>query len=212
MDKLIPDKLKKQNEKSVVIYKKTDNFILLIFVRMNNSEVTTLGGGCFWCMEAIFNQVKGVIGCISGYSGGNTVNPNYEDVKTGRTGHAEVVQIKYNPEIISFQEILIIFFSVHDPTTLNRQGDDIGTQYRSVILYHNDTQKSEAEKMIVKLTEENSFTHPIVTSIIPFENFYRAEDYHQEYFKKNPFSGYCNHVIKPKMNKFRKIFTEKVKE
>ena len=170
-------------------------------------EVATLGGGCFWCIEAVYSETKGVISSISGYSGGVSKNPTYKEVTTGRTGHAEVVQITYDPNIITYEQILIIFFSVHDPTTLNRQGADVGPQYRSVILYHNNTQKEMAEAMIIKLENEKVYNNAIVTQVTQLINFYKAEDYHQEYFKKNPEAGYCNYVIKPKMAKFRKEFS-----
>ena len=175
-------------------------------------ELATLGGGCFWCIEAVFSETKGVISAISGYSGGILKNPTYKEVTSGKTGHAEVVQITYDPDIITFEQILIIFFSVHDPTTLNRQGADVGPQYRSVIFYHNSGQKEAAERMIKKLGEEKVYPNIIVTQVNPLINFYKAEDYHQEYFKKNPEAGYCNYVIKPKMTKFRKEFSTILKQ
>ena len=174
-------------------------------------EIATLGGGCFWCIEAVFNETKGVISAISGYSGGLVKNPTYKEVTSGHTGHAEVVQIKFDAEIISYEKLLTIFFSVHDPTTLNRQGADVGSQYRSVILYHDNSQKEIAEKMILAMNREKIFENTIVTQIIPLLNFYQAEDYHQQYFKKNPEVGYCNYVIKPKMTKFRKEFSTIIK-
>lgn len=174
-------------------------------------EVATFGGGCFWCVEAIYERVAGVQSVTSGYSGGNVKNPDYKQVTTGLTGHAEVVQIKYDPEIISFYELLEIFFKTHDPTTLNRQGADVGTQYRSIVLYHSEAQKSQAEEIISDLNEAGVYANPIVTQVVPFEKFYEAEDYHQEYYENNPNQGYCRMVIQPKLEKFEKVFKEKLK-
>lgn len=174
-------------------------------------ETATLGGGCFWCIEAVFNETVGVKSAISGYSGGLVKNPSYREVTTGRTGHAEVVQVTYDPDTISFENILMIFFSVHDPTTLNRQGADIGTQYRSVIFYHNNSQKEITENFINKLNSDKIFNNVIVTKVEPLLSFYEAEDYHQQYFKNNPEVGYCNYVIKPKMVKFRKEFSNMIR-
>lgn len=171
----------------------------------------TFGGGCFWCTEAVFEEIKGVKEVVSGYSGGEVINPSYREVTSGRTGHAEVVQIVYYPEIISFPELLDIFFKTHDPTTLNRQGADVGTQYRSVIFYHDNEQKRLAETKIDQLNTSGFFKDPIVTSVEELENFYVAEDYHQDYFKKNPDQGYCSVVIKPKLNKMREDFSDKIK-
>lgn len=180
--------------------------------KMNNKlETITLGGGCFWCTEAIFQRVKGVVSVISGYSGGTVPNPTYDAVCTGRTGHAEVVQITIDSSIISFQEILEIFFSIHDPTTLNRQGADIGTQYRSVIFYHNDEQKRIAEDMIKQLDSEKIWDNPIVTEIKKYKNFYKAEDYHQNYYNNNSHQPYCSFVISPKLQKLKKYFSNKLK-
>ncbi|MFX0052891.1 MAG: peptide-methionine (S)-S-oxide reductase MsrA [Candidatus Hermodarchaeota archaeon] len=176
-----------------------------------DKEVATLGGGCFWCLEAIFNDVQGIEKVESGYSGGNKINPSYEEVCTGTTGHAEVVQIEFKPKIINFQEILEIFFSIHDPTQLNRQGNDIGPQYRSVIFYHSSVQKKVAERIILNLEEGKTWKNPIVTELTAFETFYRAEEYHQEYYRKNPNQPYCNLVISPKIFKFRKLFGHKLK-
>ncbi|MFX0184271.1 MAG: peptide-methionine (S)-S-oxide reductase MsrA [Candidatus Hodarchaeota archaeon] len=176
-----------------------------------DKEIATLGGGCFWCLEAIFNDIQGIEKVESGYSGGSIVNPSYEEVCTGTTGHAEVVQIEFNPKIISFQEILEIFFSIHDPTQLNRQGSDIGPQYRSVIFYHSSEQKEEAEQKIFTLQEVKTWKNPIVTEVNPFEIFYRAEDYHQDYYRNNPKQPYCNLVISPKVFKFRQQFGHKLK-
>lgn len=174
-------------------------------------ELATFGGGCFWCVEAIFEQVKGVQSAVSGYSGGTVKNPSYREVCTGRTGHAEVVQIKFNPKIISYYELLEIFFKTHDPTTLNRQGADIGTQYRSVIFYHTEKQKDQAEEIVSELDSAGIWNGPIVTAIEPFKEFYPAEDYHQEYFAENPEQGYCRIVIQPKVEKFQKIFKDKLR-
>jgi len=174
-------------------------------------EVATLAGGCFWCIEGVFREVNGVENVVSGYTGGTTVNPTYEQVCTGKTGHAESVQVSYNPSKLSYREILEIFFSVHDPTTLNRQGADVGTQYRSAIFYHNEQQKRVAEELIKELGKANLWDKPIVTQIVPLETFYPAENYHQEYFSRHPERAYCQMVISPKINKFRKQWTEHLK-
>ncbi len=174
-------------------------------------QVATLGGGCFWCVEAIYNDIRGVSSAISGYSGGHVKNPSYRLVCTGTTGHAEVVQVTFDPNVISYRDILDIFFSIHDPTTLNRQGADVGEQYRSVIFYHDAEQKRIAEETIKSLTEARAFKDPIVTQVEPFTEFYRAEDYHQEYFKNNPNQPYCRMVVAPKVNKFRKSHAEMLK-
>ncbi len=173
--------------------------------------VATLGGGCFWCIEAVFEQVEGVTEVVNGYAGGHVPNPTYEAVCSGTTGHAEVCQIHYDPKIISYREILEIFFSVHDPTTLNRQGADVGEQYRSIILYHSPQQKAIAEQFIKELQQSGRFTKPIVTQIQPLKVFYRAEAYHQNYFQKHPEQAYCRLVIQPKVDKLKKQFKEKVK-
>ena len=169
-------------------------------------EVATLAGGCFWCIEGVFQEVNGADNVVSGYTGGRTVNPTYDEVCTGKTGHAEAVQVSFNPSKISYREILEIFFSVHDPTTLNRQGADIGTQYRSTIFYHNDRQKAIAEQVIQELNRTKFWSDPIVTEVAPLRAFYVAEDYHQKYFEKNPEQAYCRIVIAPKMTKFRKQY------
>jgi len=174
-------------------------------------ELATFGSGCFWCTEAIFEKVKGVESVVSGYSGGKVKNPTYKEVCSGNTGHAEVVQVTYNPEIIAYKDLLEIFWKMHDPTTLNRQGADVGTQYRSVIFYHTDKQKETAETYKKKLDEANIFKKPIVTEITPFESFYKADDYHQEYYENNKFQPYCSFVITPKMEKFKKVFKDKLK-
>jgi peptide-methionine (S)-S-oxide reductase len=175
-------------------------------------EEATLGGGCFWCIEAAFNEIKGVINVESGYAGGDSASPTYEQVCTGTTGHAEVVQITFDPRIISFREILEIFFTVHDPTTLNRQGADVGNQYRSVIFYHNGKQKEVAEQTIAELNAAKVWDKPIVTQVEPFKNFYKAEDYHKKYFDHHPEAAYCRIVIAPKIARLRKKYREKLKK
>jgi peptide-methionine (S)-S-oxide reductase len=174
-------------------------------------EVATLGGGCFWCTEAVFDDLKGVISVESGYSGGAVANPTYEQVCSGRTGHAEVVQVKFDPSVISYRELLEIFFTVHDPTTLNRQGADVGTQYRSVIFTHSPEQRETAEAVIRDLDSQHLWPQPIVTQVVPFEAFYKAEDYHQEYFANNPYQPYCQAVVAPKVAKFRQKHRELLK-
>ena len=174
-------------------------------------ELATLGGGCFWCLDPIFNNLKGVVDVVVGYAGGNVPDPSYEMVCTGRTNHAEVVQIKFDPQVITFREILEVFFSTHDPTTPNRQGADKGTQYRSIILYHNENQKDIAEKVISELNDSESFNDKIVTQVIPLESFYEAEPYHQDYYEKNPYAGYCQVVINPKISKFEKKYADRLK-
>ena len=178
---------------------------------MNGKELATLGGGCFWCMEAVLGELRGVEAVESGYSGGTVPDPTYQQVCTGTTGQAEVVQVTYDPKVISFKELLEIFFTVHDPTTLNRQGADMGTQYRSIILYHNSEQKTQAEQMIKEVGSSKIWDHPIVTQIKPLEAFYRAEDYHQQYFKQNPKQPYCQFVISPKVAKLRQHYLAKLK-
>ena len=175
-------------------------------------EVATLGGGCFWCTEAIFAEVKGVKMVEPGYSGGSTLNPAYGQVCTGVTGHAEVVQVVFDPEVISFMDVLEIFFVIHDPTTLNRQGADVGTPYRSVVFYHNETQKKVAEQVIGEFNSVNVFGSPIVTTVEPFTVFYVAEDYHKDYFKRHPEQPYCRVVISPKVAKLRKKLGDKLKK
>jgi peptide-methionine (S)-S-oxide reductase len=179
---------------------------------MENLETATLAAGCFWCVEAVFDDLVGVEDVISGYSGGHTENPTYKEVCSETTGHAEVVQIKFNPEEISFNDILHVFFAVHDPTTLNRQGNDIGSSYRSAIFYHSEEQRKTAEEVINKLDDANIWEEPIVTEITEFTNFYPAEDYHQEYFSNNPNQPYCAAVVAPKVLKFRKMFVDKLKK
>jgi peptide-methionine (S)-S-oxide reductase len=174
------------------------------------NEIATLGGGCFWCLDPIFDELRGVEEVLVGYAGGHVPNPSYKLVCTGTSGHAEVVQIKLDPQVISYKELLQIFFSVHDPTTSNRQGADIGPQYRSIILYHDESQKAAAEKVIQEIEAEGLWPAPIVTEVVPFSEFYIAEDYHQRYFEKNPGQGYCRVVIAPKVAKFRKLYQEKL--
>ncbi len=174
-------------------------------------EIATLAGGCFWCLEAIFDDLKGVTNVVSGYSGGQTPNPSYEQVCTGRTGHAESVQVTFDPAVISYRELLEVFFTIHDPTTLNRQGADVGTQYRSAIYYHTPEQKAAAEEVMARLAAEKVWDRPIVTELKPFTAFYPAEEYHQEYFARNPYQPYCQVVIAPKVAKFRKHYLERLK-
>ena len=174
----------------------------------NKLEQATLGGGCFWCLEAVYQQVKGVVHVESGYAGGHTLNPDYESVCEGKTGHAEVVRLDFDPTVIDYITILKIFFAIHDPTTLNRQGHDLGTQYRSVIYTHNSQQRDIAKAMIADLTRENLFQDPIVTEVTDLPAYYPAEDYHQNYFKQHPEQGYCAFVVGPKVSKFRAQFKE----
>jgi len=174
--------------------------------------VATLGGGCFWCIEAAFDEIRGVVKVESGYSGGTTASPTYEHVCTGTTGHAEVVQVTFDPSTISFKEILEIFFTTHDPTTRNRQGADVGTQYRSVIFYHDEKQKEATEQVIAELEATKVWDSSIVTQVEPFKKFYKAEDYHRGYFGRNPEAGYCRVVITPKIAKLRKKYQEKLKK
>ncbi|TMH47895.1 MAG: peptide-methionine (S)-S-oxide reductase MsrA [Betaproteobacteria bacterium] len=175
-------------------------------------EIATLAGGCFWCLEAVFDDLKGVESVESGYMGGKTVNPSYEEVCSGETGHAEVAQLSFDPKQVSFKEILEVFFVIHDPTTLNRQGNDAGTQYRSAIFYHSAEQKAAAEQVIANMSAAKVYEDPIVTEVVPASKFYVAEDYHQEYFRRNPAQPYCAFVVRPKVAKFRKHFLEKLKK
>lgn len=172
----------------------------------SQEEIATFGGGCFWCVEAIFKELKGVEKVVSGYAGGAMANPSYEQVSTGDTGHAEAVQITFDPKVISYEQLLEVFFLTHDPTTPNRQGDDIGTQYRSVIFYHDEKQKRLAEAFIKKLAAEQVYEARIVTEILPYSQFYPAESYHQDYYAQNPNKPYCQLVINPKLAKFRQKF------
>lgn len=175
------------------------------------NNVATLGGGCFWCLEAIYIDLKGVEKVVSGYSGGSLDHPSYKEVSRGDSGHAEVVQVTFDPQMISYSDLLRIFFTIHDPTTLNRQGADVGTQYRSVIYYHDETQREVAEKVFAEIEAEGIWPDPLVTHIEPFTEFYIAEDYHQEYYKNNPYQGYCQVVIAPKVTKFRKMYADRLK-
>lgn len=174
-------------------------------------ETATFGAGCFWCTEAVFQQLKGVHSAVSGYSGGETKNPTYEQVCSGMTGHAEVIQVAFDPKVISYPELLEVFWKTHDPTTLNRQGNDFGTQYRSAIFYHNEVQQRLAEHYKKELDDAGAFSGPIVTEITPFDVFYPAEDYHQKYFDANPRQPYCAAIIRPKVDKVRKVFADKLK-
>ena len=178
----------------------------------NKYEIATIGAGCFWCTEAVFQRLKGVVKVESGYSGGSVPNPSYEDVCTGKTGHAECTQITYDPKIISYKELLEVFWKTHDPTTLNRQGADAGTQYRSVIFYHDDDQKQLAEKYKNELDAAKIWNDPIVTEISQLKKFYKAEDYHQNYYNQNGNQPYCSFVITPKIEKFKKVFADKLKK
>ncbi|MFM8541446.1 MAG: peptide-methionine (S)-S-oxide reductase MsrA [Nitrospira sp.] len=174
-------------------------------------EITTLAGGCFWCLEAVYDQVQGVTSVESGYMGGRNACPTYEQVCSGRTGHAEVVRVTFDPTTITFRELLEIFFVIHDPTTLNRQGNDAGTQYRSAIFYHSPEQQSVAADVIAAFSRDQIYANPIVTEVVPTTDFYIAEDYHQDYFVRNPMQGYCSYVVGPKVTKFRKQFAAKLK-
>ena len=176
-----------------------------------SQEVATLAGGCFWCLEAVYDQLKGVSSVESGYMGGQVEHPTYEAVCMGRTGHAEVVQVRFDPSVLSFRDILDIFFVIHDPTTLNRQDNDVGTQYRSAIFYHSSEQKAVALDVIAALTAERLYDNPIVTEVVPAGSFYVAEAYHQEYFARNPSQPYCTYVVGPKVAKFRKKFSDRLK-
>jgi peptide-methionine (S)-S-oxide reductase len=175
-------------------------------------EVATLAGGCFWCLEAVFEYLRGVEKVTSGYAGGTLANPNYRQVCNGNTGHAEVVQVTFDPAVVSYRDVLDVFFASHDPTTLNRQGPDFGTQYRSAIFYHSPQQKEIAEQRIKELNSQGIWNGPIVTEIVPLSTFYPAEDYHQGYYRNNPAQGYCQAVISPKVAKFRKQFADRFRE
>lgn len=176
-----------------------------------SNALATLGGGCFWCLEAVYQQLEGVINVASGYAGGHVESPTYEQVCGKKTGHAEVVQLTYDPERVSYRDILEVFFSIHDPTTLDRQGNDVGPQYRSVIFYHDDAQRREAEAIIAELRAEHAFSDPIVTEVKPLDRFWPAERYHQNYFAQNPAQPYCAFVISPKVAKFRQKFAERLR-
>jgi peptide-methionine (S)-S-oxide reductase len=178
----------------------------------SDTEKATLAGGCFWCLEPIFEELKGVEKAVVGYSGGHVKNPTYKQVVNGNTGHAEAVQVTYNPEVISYRELMQIFFTMHNPTTLNRQGPDVGPQYRSAVFYHDDEQKTITEEVIEEFEKKKVWDDPFVTEVTEFEKFYVAEDYHQEYYYNNPNQGYCQIIIDPKVAKFRQKFEEKLKE
>lgn len=176
------------------------------------TDTATFGTGCFWCTEALFQQLDGVISATSGYSGGHVDNPTYKEVCEGNTGHAEVIQVVYDPSKITFDELLEVFWQSHDPTTLNRQGNDVGPQYRSVIFYHDNEQKQKAEKYKAELDQAKAFNNPIVTEISPYSKFYKAENYHQDYYNNNGSQPYCYYVIRPKLDKFKKVFKDKLKK
>ena len=176
-----------------------------------STQTATLAGGCFWCLEAVYEQLKGVESVVSGYAGGHVPNPTYRQVTSGRTGHAEVVQVTYDPDVVSYRDLLGVFFTIHDPTTLNRQGADVGTQYRSAIFYHDEEQKEIAEDVIREMEGAGVWDDPIVTQVEPLDAFYRAEDYHQEYYRNNPYQPYCQVVIRPKVAKFRQKYMDKLK-
>ena len=179
---------------------------------MSQREVATLAGGCFWCLEAAFSELKGVERVESGYAGGSVPNPSYEAVCTGKTGHAEIVQVTFDPQVISFGDLLHVFFTIHDPTTLNQQGGDVGTQYRSAVFYHSPEQKREVERVIAELTAEKVWDDPVVTEVKPLDKFYPAEEYHRDYYRRNPAQGYCRAVIAPKVAKVRKLYFDKLKQ
>ncbi len=178
---------------------------------MANTEIAVLGGGCFWCVEATFQQLEGVLSVVSGYMGGRVPNPTYEQVCSGRSGHVEVAQITFDPAIITYEDLLEVFFTVHDPTTLNRQGNDVGEQYRSVIFYRDEAQRATAQAVIDELSKEHAFANPIVTAIEPASTFYPAENYHQDYFKNHPNQPYCMFVVSPKVKKIREKYAARLK-
>ncbi|MXY44865.1 MAG: peptide-methionine (S)-S-oxide reductase MsrA [Dehalococcoidia bacterium] len=178
----------------------------------DGNRLATLAGGCFWCLEAVYNELRGVEAVVSGYAGGHDLSPTYEAVCSGTTGHAEVVQIAYDPDMVSFRELLEVFFTIHDPTTLNRQGNDVGTQYRSAVYFHDEEQRLIAEEVIEEMTVAEVWDDPIVTEITALDMFFEAEEYHQRYFEKNPFQPYCFVVVRPKVSKFRKKFVSKLKK
>lgn len=177
----------------------------------SETQTATVAGGCFWCLQPLFQELRGVTRVDCGYAGGHVEDPSYEEVCGDATGHAEAVQITFDPAVVSYEDLLHVFFTVHDPTTQDRQGADVGTQYRSAVFYHNAEQKAEAERVVRELEQEQVWDDPIVTEITPFANFYRAEEYHQDYYRKNPYAGYCMAVIRPKVSKFRKKYAERLK-
>jgi len=176
-----------------------------------NAAVATLAGGCFWCLEAVYDDMQGIQSVVSGYMGGRVDNPTYEQICTGTTGHAEVVQVRYDPDVVSYRDLLEVFFTIHDPTTLNRQGNDVGTQYRSAIFYHDEAQKETAESIIAEMEQANVWDSPIVTEVTPLDTFYAAEDYHQDYYQNNTYQPYCQFVVRPKLQKFRQKFSDRRK-
>ncbi|MGJ8679174.1 peptide-methionine (S)-S-oxide reductase MsrA [Paraglaciecola sp.] len=178
---------------------------------MNNIQSATLAGGCFWCLESAFNSLNGVVSAYSGYAGGQVDNPTYEQICQGNTGHAEVVQVNFDSQQLTYRDVLEIFFALHNPTQLNRQGNDTGTQYRSGIFFHNESQKVEAEQIIQEISDEKIWPDPVVTELVPINNYYQAEDYHQDYFSNNPQNQYCNMVVAPKLAKFKQKFASKLK-
>lgn len=178
---------------------------------MAKTDIATFAGGCFWCLESAFNNLKGVISAYSGYSNGKLINPSYEQVCAGTSGHAEVVQITFNSQLISYRELLEVFFALHNPTQLNRQGNDVGSQYRSAVYYHDNTQKQLADEIIQQINEQQIWPEPIVTEVVKLDNYYQAEDYHQNYFINNPQNGYCGMVVAPKLAKFKQTFAAKLK-
>lgn len=180
-------------------------------MRTSRPEVATLAGGCFWCLEAVFDELEGVQDVVSGYAGGSVPHPSYKQVCNGDTGHAEVVQVTFDPAVLSYRDLLKVFFAIHDPTTLNRQGADVGTQYRSAIFTHSDEQEKVVDEVIAELNAEKIYDDPIVSEVVPAEAFYPAEDYHQEYFRRNPNQGYCRMIIAPKVAKFRKEYLARLK-
>ena len=180
--------------------------------RPDGKASATLAGGCFWCLEAVYVELEGVEKVVSGYAGGAIPNPSYEQVCSGRTGHAEIVQVTFDPGVVTYEDLLGVFFTIHDPTTLNRQGNDVGTQYRSAIFYHDDEQKAAAEQAIREITDARIWSRPIVTEIVPLTEFYAAEAYHQDYFKNNPYQPYCQVVVAPKVAKFRKQYFSRLKK
>ncbi len=180
--------------------------------RPDGKASATLAGGCFWCLEAVYVELEGVEKVVSGYAGGAIPNPSYEQVCSGRTGHAEIVQVTFDPGVVTYEDLLGVFFTIHDPTTLNRQGNDVGTQYRSAIFYHDDEQKAASEQAIREITDARIWSRPIVTEIVPLTDFYAAEAYHQDYFKNNPYQPYCQVVVAPKVAKFRKQYFSRLKK
>jgi len=208
---MLHDKIVMKKNLIILIFLFTISIMELGAQNKEKMELATFGSGCFWCTEAIFSQLKGVESTVSGYSGGQIKNPTYKEVCTGNTGHAEVIQVSYNPNLVSYEDLLEVFWKTHNPTTLNQQGADVGTQYRSVIFYHNKEQKELAELYKKKLDQAGIYDSPIVTEISEFDKFYKAEESHQDYYSNNKTQPYCNFVITPKMEKFKKVFKHKIK-